>query len=227
MWSTCALHTIGCGVKFPPPTSGTRPTSTSLATLAVYFSGGQPTLPWRRGRSWIYQKSKVDNTIASKVEGLVGLFRFFVHPASIECDWGFKRFGNPYLVGTYHFWNKLSLSSLNISYSAPRIIAEFSEDLTPWGGLTIWEVWIGTLFDYCLGFKIRFSFLYILSVNFAYRWGWLLVKLVSNIDKCSSSIFRYNWTRIHVLSSLRHSKELGLIPSEDTSDDVCCMMISW
>ena len=65
-------HSVSCP-KFPPPPSLECLTSPSCNTLAMTISGGRPTLPQWRGRSWHCCMAKVDKKIDKKLERLVGM----------------------------------------------------------------------------------------------------------------------------------------------------------
>ena len=108
--ATLAVPPSGSCTKFPPPPYGKCLTSPSQSTLDVTLSEGWPNIPWQRGRSWNCRKTKGDNKVDNKLEGLVGLGVFLVHPLIMECDRILKWFGKSSLVGPYQSSGWLLLS---------------------------------------------------------------------------------------------------------------------
>ena len=149
--ATLALLPLGYCPKFPPTPSDTCLTYPSRSTHAVTLSGGWPTIPWRRGRSRHFLEAKGNNKLDNKLEFLVVLGAFFSSTLSL---WHVIIFSN-YLV-TLPAWDLInildggSFLSPNFASSAQQSHTHFSESLPPWRGSAIWELCLGTLFNYIL-----------------------------------------------------------------------------
>ena len=80
--ATLVVPTLGSCPKFPPPSYVTYLTSPSRATLAINLSLVWPTIPFWSGISWHLYKTKGNNKVEIKLEGLVVLDVFFVSTLS-------------------------------------------------------------------------------------------------------------------------------------------------
>ena len=119
--------------KFPLPPSDTYPTFTSKAILSMTLYGLWPTLPWWRGRIWIFRKYRGDNKVESKLEGLVVLGFFVVSTLTLLHMLGFpKGLVNPPLWELTNFRSYSSFISPNIVSSSPHSITDFIEAFPPY-----------------------------------------------------------------------------------------------
>ena len=146
--SQCDLLVSPSWYTLAPP-SGMCLTSSSQTTLSETLYGGWPTLPRRRGRNWHCRKAKGDNKVENKLEFLVGLG---VSVASILSLWHLILFSNilvtPPSCYLINFLYDDFFLFPNFSSSAQRSITKFGGYFSPWGGLAIWLVCLGPLFNY-------------------------------------------------------------------------------
>ena len=151
--ATLAVHSLVSCPKFPPPTSGTCLTSPLRVILASTLYGGWPTLFWKLGRSWNFCKSKGNNKVENKLEGLVGLVLFVVFTlSSSPVIWFLNGLVTPPSWDPINFMDDDSFLSPSFSSSVQRSATNVSGGLPPWGGPVILVVCLGPLFNYSLEF---------------------------------------------------------------------------